>query len=225
MLPKVILHSAVSVDGRLDHFQPSLELYYSLAGRFGEDLTLLGADTLLAVPPGEIPPEDDSAFKPLSPAPDDPRPLAAVVDSRGRVRLWHALKAWPYWRGHVALISASTPVEHRAYLRERHIETIETGDTRVDLRSALEILAERYRVKTVRVDAGGSLNGALLRAGVVAEISVLWHPALVGGESPKSLFRAPDLAGPDGVIPLQLTSVETLDGGVVWGRWEVRNKV
>ena len=32
----------------------------------------------------------------------------------------------------------------------------------------------------MRVDSGGALNGALLRAGLVDEISLLVHPVLVG---------------------------------------------
>jgi len=36
----------------------------------------------------------------------------------------------------------------------------------------------------------GRLNGVLFRAGLVDEVSVLVNPCLVGGTSPRSIFRA-----------------------------------
>ncbi len=90
-----------------------------------------------------------------------------------------------------------------------------------DLAAALEELHNRHAVQTVRVDSGGRLNGALLRAGLVDEVSVLVHPALVGGQSPRSLYRAPDLDSAGGVINLRLAESQTLKDGIVWLRYEV----
>jgi len=67
----------------------------------------------------------------------------------------------------------------------------------------------------------GRLNGVLFRAGLVDEVSVLVNPCLVGGTSPRSIFVAPDLTSPEGVIPLKLLHVETLQDNVVWLRYEV----
>ena len=39
--------------------------------------------------------------------------------------------------------------------------------------------------RNVRVDSGGALNGALLRAGLVDEVSLLVHPRIVGGDGPR----------------------------------------
>ncbi len=92
------------------------------------------------------------------------------------------------------------------------------------MRTALEELNERYGVLTVRVDSGGILNGVLLRAGLVTEVSILVHPALVGGTSQRSMFRAPDLASSRGVIPLALVSAETIGDGLVWLRYKVAGR-
>ncbi|MCJ7708584.1 MAG: dihydrofolate reductase family protein [Anaerolineales bacterium] len=91
----------------------------------------------------------------------------------------------------------------------------------MDLRAALEELNARHEVGVVRVDSGGTLNGVLLRAGIVDEVSLLVHPSLIGGISPRSVFRASDLALPESVIPLRLDHVEQLRGGVVWLRYAV----
>ncbi|MGV2831754.1 dihydrofolate reductase family protein [Myxosarcina sp. GI1(2024)] len=54
----------------------------------------------------------------------------------------------------------------------------------------------------VRVDSGGTLNGVLLRAGVVDELHLLMHPTLVGGTSQQTFFK--DVNFEDGdVIPLR----------------------
>jgi riboflavin biosynthesis pyrimidine reductase len=43
----------------------------------------------------------------------------------------------------------------------------------------------------------------------------------VGGTTPRSFFRAPDLTSPEGVIQLELTHFEKLEGDVVWLRYDV----
>jgi 2,5-diamino-6-(ribosylamino)-4(3H)-pyrimidinone 5'-phosphate reductase len=220
MLPRVVLHSTVSLDGRIDWFTPDIGQFYELAATWKEDATLAGSLTICK-PSEAIPPEDDSAFAPPEKTAGDTRPLLVVPDSRGRVRNWHVLRAAGYWRDFVALCAHSTPEEYLAYLKQRHVNCIVTGDERADLRAALEALNARYGVKTVRVDSGGVLNGVLLRAGLVQEVSVLVHPGLVGGTSPRSFFRAPDLTTAEGVIPLRLIQVEKLKGDAVWLRYEL----
>ena len=234
MLPKVILHNAVSLDGRIDGFPIDLFQYYELAASWKEDATLAGTDTFLKAA-SEAPPEDESAFLPPKIDTGDSRALLAIPDSRGRIRTWHYLRSLPYWRDVVALCSESTPQVYLDYLKERHIDCIIAGQGHVDLCAALEELKSRFGVKVVRVDAGGTLNGQLLRQGRVNEVSLLIYPSLVGGEKQSSIFRAPDLpviaattatadpvTGPQSVISLELLHMERLMGEVIWLRYEVK---
>jgi len=228
MLPRVILHSAVSLDGRIDGFPIDLFQYYELAASWKEDATLAGSDTFLKAA-SEAPPEDESAFLPPKKDPNDNRALLAIPDSRGRIRTWHYLRSLPYWRHFVALCSKSTPQEYLHYLKERHIDFIIAGQDHVDLRAALEELNTRFGVKVVRVDAGGTLNGQLLRKGLVNEVSLLIYPSLVGGERQSNIFRAPDLpaiadplTGSEGIIALKLMHMERLNGNIIWLRYEVK---
>jgi 2,5-diamino-6-(ribosylamino)-4(3H)-pyrimidinone 5'-phosphate reductase len=121
----------------------------------------------------------------------------------------------------VALCSKSTSQDYIQYLKDRHIDSLITGDDHVDLKMALEELYSRYAIKLIRVDSGGTLNGLLLRQGLVNEVSILIYPSLVGGEKASSIFRAqdlptasnPDLAsglGAKGTIPLKLITAEKL---------------
>jgi 2,5-diamino-6-(ribosylamino)-4(3H)-pyrimidinone 5'-phosphate reductase len=249
MKPHVVYHVAASVDGLIDGFEPDVGLFYRLAGRWREDVTLTGADTMLAAEPAlaeEPATEEDPALAEESAAEEKPaaeggpvapgeaaaaaepaeaadtRALLAVVDSRGRLRDWARLGAWPYWRGAVALCSATTPAEHLSRLAASGVETIVAGEARVDLAAALGELGSRYGARTVRVDSGGSLAGALLRAGLVDEVSVLVHPVLVGDLSGRSIFRLPDREGAQAAVGLALAGVEQVEGGVLWVRYEVR---
>jgi 2,5-diamino-6-(ribosylamino)-4(3H)-pyrimidinone 5'-phosphate reductase len=220
MLPQVILHNAVSLDGKIDGFSIDLGQYYQLATSWNEDVTLAGADTILKAAEN-APPEEDGTSRVPAPDPKDRRPLLAIPDSRGRVRCWHFLRTWPYWRGFVALCSQSTPEDYLDYLKKIGIDCIVTGKDHVDLRAALFELSARYGAEVVRADSGGTLNGVLLAEGLVDEVSVLVHPALVGDPSIRSLFQALDPAKPQGPISLQLRSVDRLEGDVVWLRYTV----
>ena len=68
---------------------------------------------------------------------------------------------------------------------------------------------------------GATLNGVLLREGLVDEVSLLIDPSLAGGTSPRFVFVAPELASPDDVIGARLTHVEELRNGVVCLRYDV----
>lgn len=222
MLPKVILHNAVSLDGRMDWLAADQGLYYELASRWQADAMLCGSNTILAAFPNQDGASDAGEYaQPVQAVPGDGRPWLVVVDSRGRIRTWSEILRAPYWRGAIALGSEATPPEYRDLLQRHQVELILAGEARVDLGKALELLHQRFGIELVRVDSGGMLNGALLRAGLVHEVSLLIHPCLVGGRSPSSMFAAADLSSPERVVSLRFLSLERLRGDVVWLRYEV----
>lgn len=220
MKPRVILHNAVSADGRVDWFPADIGLFYELAATWREDVTLAGSATILAAGGGAEAPAEREGEAPAGE--EDRRPLLAVVDSRGQVKGWRTLLASGYWRSGIALCSAATPAEHLAWLDAHGVRRIASGAERVDLAAALEELAARFGVKTVRVDSGGNLNGELLRLGLVDEISLLVHPYLVGGTGPASMYRAADLVHEVGVLRLELLHSRRMKQGIVWLRYAVR---
>ena len=221
MLPRVILHNAVSVDGRFDWIVPDLALFYGVAASFQEEATLAGSNTIVAGYAGEDLEFDLASYEPLARDRESSLPLLAVPDSRGRVRAWHLLRKEQYWRDVVALVSTSTPRDHLDYLDKLGVEYIVAGDDHVDMRAALEELNSRYGITVVRADCGGTLNGVLLREGLVDEVSLLLSPCLVGGVELRSMFIAPELTSAEDVIDLRLKRLEKLDGGVVWLLYEV----
>ena len=225
MVPDVILHTAVSLDGRIANFPANLELYYGLAARWNPDAIIFGSETVLAAvrdnPALEVPAEHEEMFRPPEGSPDT-RPLLVIADSRGRVRCWDAIRRWPYMRDVMALCSESTPREYLDYLAERHIGVVISGRDRIDMKAGLETLHLKYGIKTIRSDSGGTLNSVLLATGLVGEVSVPIHPLLAGGEPSPTLFD-PVRAGLRGLqVPLKLQSHEVLGNGLIWARYTPR---
>jgi 2,5-diamino-6-(ribosylamino)-4(3H)-pyrimidinone 5'-phosphate reductase len=223
-----------SVDGRIDHFAGDVGLYYELAAGLPQDAVLAGSSTFLAaaaaegieltgedpLPADRAAPEAGSDAAGSDAAGPDTAPLLVVVDSRGQLTRFAWLTQLPYWRAVLVACSATTPPTHLELLARHGIDRVVVGEDRVDLSHLLDVLASDHGVERVRVDSGGTLNGALLRAGLVDEISLLVAPYAVGGRSPATMFVADDLVD-DAVTRLELSGVERLRGDTVWLRYEV----
>ena len=217
MRPKVILHTEVSVDGRMDHLGSDDFLYYRLIADWRVDAMLSGSNTMLAAYP-----DPDSGDEPAPPEKSPDLQRLVIVDSRGRIRSWRQIQQSPWWGEVMLLCTAATPRAYVEQVKALGVDVLIAGQERVDLAAALEMLYTRYGVRVVRTDTGGALHGVLLRAGLVDEISVVLAPTLIGGTSPRSFFVAPDLESDDGVIGLRLLDVENVEGDFVWLRYAVR---
>ena len=109
-------------------------------------------------------------------------PLRVVLDSRGRLSETAKIVTEPgrciAYRLHGAnsFAEASSPVEERS--------APNTGESlsRVDLLSVLESLAELDECNEVLVEAGATLSGSFIEAGLVDELIVFIAPKLLGSD-------------------------------------------
>jgi 2,5-diamino-6-(ribosylamino)-4(3H)-pyrimidinone 5'-phosphate reductase len=200
--PYVVFHAAVSLDSATTGFAVDVGRYYQVASTWREDVTLTGADTILAQS------EPLSAAPRPGPAPEGP--LLAVVDSRSRVSMWEALRDVGHWRGVTALHAESSPPRRPV----AGISDLVVGIERVALPEALRALQREHGARVVRVDSGGALAGALLGSSLVDEVSLLLHPTLVGQRATRRWH------GDAAAAQLELISTEHLDG-LVWLRYRV----
>ena len=218
--PRVTIHSLVSADGRLDGFPAAVGTYYDVAARLPHQAVLSGSGTMAAAAAEagiDLTIDDPPASRDREP-PDD-RPWLAVVDSGGRLRRVEWLRSTGLWRDVLMLCSASTPDAQLERLRRSAVEYVVVGSSRVDLAAGLGILADRYGVRDVRVDAGPSLGGALLRAGLVDAISLILAPWLAGPPRTSAL-RLFDEVGQ--AQRLRLESSQPLDDGHLWVQFTVK---
>lgn len=222
MLPKVIVHTEVSVDGRMDWMQGDNFLYYTLICDWQLDAMLSGSATMLAAYPN--PDTEENLAEPLPEKAPELQKLV-VVDSRAQIRSWRQIQRSEWWGDVIALCSKMTPQTYIDRLMGMGIDVIVTGEDRVDLREALSALCDRYGVRVVRTDSGGILHGVLFRERLVDEVSVILNPSLVGGTSPRSFYVAPDLPSEEGIIPLKLDSVQQVGDSFVWLRYSVKARV
>jgi len=142
----------------------------------------------------------------------------AVVDSRGRVG-W--TQKGDEETSLVVIASRKTPLPYLAYLRQEQIPYLVAGADRVDLKSALVKIRTKLGAACLVSEAGGGLNGALLRAGLVDELHIITVPALVGGLGTPSVMDGPPLE--PGSHPDQLRAIDIQVGahGTIWAHYEV----
>ncbi len=244
--PRVVVSVTASVDGRVTLGRDRL-LLSEEAGSVWRSIQPAGADAVgaarmalleeLYAPtailegsgtfvtpdagPLELPPaDDDELFHDyLPPVPPDHRKWFTVVDGRGRVY-------WDTKGGEgtdlLLLVARATPSSYLAYLRRETIPYLVAGDDRVDLSLALQRMRDVLGVTCVVSEAGGGLNGALLRAGLIDELHLILIPTAIGGATVPSIFDGPEL--PLDTLPtaLNLLSTHTSPDGVLSLRYEVR---
>ena len=142
----------------------------------------------------------------------------AVVDARGRV-------AWAHKGDEqtslLVIASHSTPLPYLAHLHQQRIPYLLAGTHRVDLSYALAKIRTQLGAACLVSEAGGGLNGALLRAGLVDEIHIITVPALIGGLGTPSIMDGPPLE--PGSLPEQLRAIDVHVGshGTIWAHYEV----
>lgn len=119
----------------------------------------------------------------------------------------------------VAVLSERVSDEYLEFLRERGVSYLLAGRGDVNLPLALEKISERFPVRTLMLEGGGRINGAMLRARLIDEVSVLVAPVVDARVGTPALF---DIDG-DAATPsrLALESVERRGDGVVWLRYRV----
>ena len=116
----------------------------------------------------------------------------------------------------IAILSARVSDDYLAFLRGRGVSYLIAGADEIDLPHALEKLSSRFDIGTIMLEGGGGINGSMLRAGLVDELSVLVVPVADGRTNVPSLFDAGETVTP---VRLELDGVETLETGIVWMRY------
>ena len=211
--PRVICHMTTSIDGRIvvDGWPDPAAVrreYEAVHASYGADGWLCGRVTMEPFAGGvrgedEVAREHSGGRREDFVAPGDHDSFAFAIDASGRL-------AWDtndIDGDHVvAILSERVSEDYLAGLRERGVSYLLAGARDVDLAAALEKIGERFGVRTLLLEGGGRINGGMLAAGLVDEVSVLIAPVVDGRIGTPALF---DVDG-DGFAPpgLVLESVE-----------------
>lgn len=236
----MICHMMGTVDGRIQTERWSLtpaadRQYEAVHARYRADAWLCGRETFqkdlleqkrAAVFPSKarIPREDFLAPSQISPAQkgrQGSRVYAVAVDAAGKLR-WESNAM----RGDdlVVLTTEKAPSGYLADLRAKSIPYIICGKSRIDFASALHRLRRNFGIRKIMLEGGGGINGALLAAGLIDELSLLICPFADGSQKQPTLFDAPDRLLGTKAAAMTLKSVATRPGQIVWLRYRFKNK-
>lgn len=223
MRPYIICHMAASLDGRIDcDMTEKLEAgneYYDALDKLNCPSTLMGRVTMqmhYALPgtysAADKTPIGETAWNKTT----DADGYIIAIDTMGRL-LWPAnsFDGMPL----IVVTGEACPKERLDRLTAQGISWIATGEQRIDLGKAMEILHDEFGVRRLSVTGGGNINGAFLEAGLLDEVSMVFAPGIDG--------RAGMVAAFDGIadkahepVKLKLISIEKL-AEEVWLRYKV----
>lgn len=176
--PFVIVKYAMSMDGKIatrsgrargltgEAWQHELHILRSQVGAI-----LVGVNTVLA---------DDPLLTARLPDADTPQPLRCVLDSTLRTPASARLLN-PELPGKTLLVTTTRAAAGRVEsMRERGVEVLVCGESRVDLAALLRTLALR-EISSLLVEGGGTVAAAFVEAGLVDKIIAVVAPLIIGG--------------------------------------------
>lgn len=228
--PTVICHMTSSVDGRIKVRRwKTLDAdshYERVHGELKGDAWMCGRVTMQgyadSADPLPAPPEDDG---PVSRddhvARRDAPGYAVALDARGRLD-WGARNEIE--GDHVVVVlTESVPDGHLRALRAGGQSYLFAGERTVDFALAVTKLKALFGIERLLVEGGGHINGSMLKAGIIDELSLLLAPAVDGLSGTPAVF---DFTGTEEESmgsrrKLDLTACERLSGGVVWLRYRI----
>lgn len=223
--PRVICHMITSLDGRIvvNGWPLSAEgrrQYDEIHETYQADGWICGRITMEPFA-GQVRPDADldrpgGGLRADYRAPGDYRSFAFAVDPSGKL----AWESNDIAGDHVvAILAERVGDEYLAFLRDRNVSYLLAGAGDVDLTLAMEKIVRLFPVRTLMLEGGGRLNGSMLRAGLIDEVSLLLAPVADPRSGMPALF---DATGDDVAAQrLTLEGVERRVDDVLWLRYRV----
>jgi len=226
MKPHVICLMVASVDGRTlnSRQRPKRsggELFERIHDELGGDAWLIGRVTGSEFAKGKPYPASTDKTFPREPwfARRDAEAYGVVLDAHGKIGWGRSdIGGDPI----VVVLTEQVSDAHLAGLRSENVSYLFAGKSELDLALALEILNRELGVKRLLLEGGGGANGALLRAGLVDELSLVICAVIDGSTGGPIVFNSGDTdLGPAPIESMTLISHEVLDKGAVWLRYRL----
>jgi diaminohydroxyphosphoribosylaminopyrimidine deaminase/5-amino-6-(5-phosphoribosylamino)uracil reductase len=135
------------------------------------------------------------------------QPLRVVLDSQLQMPLTAKMLTLP---GQTLVLTGSSDEQKANALQEAgaEVEVLTANNGRVDLNAVLGCLVQRH-VNEVLVEAGATLCGAFLQAGLVDELVVYMAPMILGNEA-RGLLNLPGLDKLAQAVKLEIVDVRAV---------------
>jgi riboflavin biosynthesis pyrimidine reductase len=206
--------------GKLPGYKHESDLFETTAASFGIGAWLVGTTTMdefdgrktkLPRAPKAFVRRDHIANK-------NAKRLAIGADAKGVLRFQDNEVEGDHI---VVLVTERVANDYLAHLQVAGVSYLFCGKKEIDLHAALLKLGKVFKLRKLILQGGGKFNGAMLKAGLIDEISHLTVPIADGGMSISSFFDIPGDAPAKAAATIRLLSHKQLPGGVVWARYKV----
>jgi len=117
----------------------------------------------------------------------------------------------------IAVLTERVSPDYLAHLQAHRISYLFAGRDNIDLSSVLDKLAAMFQIKTLLLEGGGKINGSMLHAGLIDELSILVAPVADGSNGAPALFDVLDStpnAAPG--VRWTLRSMERRADDIIW---------
>ena len=225
MKPYVVCHMIMSLDGRIASSRWKLNPegraeYEATAATFQANAWMCGRITMAGFARGTM-------TKPASDAPH----IANIDYIAPHVETSYAVAIDPggklYWESSdisgdhiIAVLTEKVSPYSLAHLQSRRISYLFGGRDRIELPVVLDKLATLFQIKTLLLEGGGKINGTMLGAGLIDELSVLVAPVTDGTTGAPALFDTLDPATSNTAgLCWKLLTMERRAGDIVWLRY------
>ncbi len=134
MMPRVILHNSIGLDGSLTNFEPHMQLHYQIVEKYKPDMHLIGSNTIQAgieLYGDGVQTEEAADFE--KPKRKKNLPCWVIIDSKGSLKgLLHTCRRFDMVRDIIVLVSEKTPQTYLQYLKERNYTYHIVGQNHVE---------------------------------------------------------------------------------------------
>lgn len=118
----------------------------------------------------------------------------------------------------VMVVTLSTPKEYLQYLQHKGISYLVTGENDIEFQRLFTAMKEKFGVETLLLEGGAVLNGSVMAADFVDEISLLVTPTIINRSQAPSVFERKQ-SEPIDLRHFSLLDMKKLDKGAVWLRY------
>jgi 2,5-diamino-6-(ribosylamino)-4(3H)-pyrimidinone 5'-phosphate reductase len=228
MKPYIICHMCTSIDGKIltDRWgklpggMTASRLFETTAASFNVGAWLVGTTTMdeFDAPKFKLPRSNTRVRRQDHISNQSARNLAVGADAKGVLRF----KAGEVDGDHlVLLLTQRVSNDYLAHLQRAGASYLFCGKTRVDPRVAVRKLGNAFHLRKLMVQGGGTFNGAMLKAGLISEISQIVVPIVDGGAGISGVFDIPGATPRKAAATLQLISRKSMAGSVTWLRYRI----
>lgn len=115
----------------------------------------------------------------------------------------------------IIVVTTTTPKEYLQYLQNKHISYLVAGDDKIDFLTLFKKIKEKFCVEKLLLEGGGLLNGSVLAADCVDEISLLICPLTLNRTKAPCIFER-NMEEKIQTKEYMLLAVQKIENNCVW---------